>query len=324
MNVKRRIWNPLTALALGAVVALAAACGDDSGDDGGDAAAGSDGWPDTIVYGLLPTEDVERVEASYAPLADYMEECLDHPFDVLTGTNYTAMIEAMRTGSIHVGKLGPFAYILGVERAGAEALVQPVENEEQKENPTYQSYIVTLESHGYESVEDLEGERFAFVDTASTSGFLFPRAMITEEVGVSNDDLDNWFGDVVFSGGHDSSVISVLNGDVDAAAISSNLWNNQIAEGGEGTFNDHENFDDLVILAETEDIPRTVEAIQGDLPEDLKEAVAACYTSEDAVLTGLPETAAAGYIPVTDDAYDVVRESAEALGMSPEELLEQE
>lgn len=281
-----------------------------------------DGWPESIVYGVLPTDDTESLLAIYTPFEEYMTECLDHPFELFTGTDYTAMIEAMRTGNLHVSKFGPFSYILAHERAGAEALVQPVD---ESGVPTYQSLIITLESHGFDSLEDLQGEAFAFVDPTSTSGHLFPRAMMVEELGISNDEIEGWLGETVFSGGHDASVISVLNQDVAAAAISSNTWASQV-EGG--NYDDHDRRDDLIVLTETRDIPRTTEAIQADLPDDLKQATKSCF--EDAIddpdlesFFSEETNIGGGYIAVDDSAFDVVRDTAGTLEMSPEDLLEE-
>jgi phosphonate transport system substrate-binding protein len=285
--MKRWTRKTVALVALGGMFGLLAGCGeglDDAGEANGavDGAAGQAGdaggdgngeWPETVTYGVLPTSDEVNLASLYTPFEDYMQACLDHPFELFTGTNYTAMIEAMRTGNIHMSKFGPFAYILAAERAGADALVQPLDDADE---PFYTAQIVTLESYGFESLDDLEGEPFAFVDAASTSGHLFPRAMMVDELGISNDDVESWLGEVVFSGGHDASILSVLNGDVAASAISSNAWVLQV-EGGQ--FDDHANIDDLVILAETDDIPRTVEAVQGDLPQDLQDALEACFVA---------------------------------------------
>jgi phosphonate transport system substrate-binding protein len=331
-NMRR--WTKRAAVPVAAVAALAivAACGD-SIDDGGseagtsedpvtedDEAGSASEWPDTISYGVLPTSDEANLAATYEPFETYMAACLDHPFELFTGTNYTAMIEAMRGGNIHLSKFGAFSYIIAAERAGADALVQPLAD---PDDEFYTSMVIALESSGFDSLEDLEGQPFAWVDATSTSGHLFPRAMMLQELGLDNDEIEGWLGEVVESGGHDASIVSVLNGDVAAAPISSNAWVLQIEQ--EGDLSDHENFDQLYILAETEDIPRTVEAVAPDLPDDLRAALLECFTgaaADPSLADFLDEiNAPAGYYPVDDSAYDVVRNTADALGMSPDDLL---
>lgn len=321
-RVKRTVLTPI---AFGAALVLLAACGQgvDGNDPGaaapeGDAATSSE-WPETIVYGVLPTTDEASIASSYEPFAEYMRTCLDHPFEIFTGANYTAMIEAMRGGDVHLGKFGAFSYILAAERANAVAFVQIRQDANEG---FYTSRFITLESSGVESLADLEGKSVAFVDPTSTSGYMFPRAMMLNELGLSNEELDDWLGEVLFSGGHDASLLSVLNEDVVAAPISSNGW----GEGGVvESLADHPNFSELVVFAETRDIPRTVEAFHADLPDDLQAALLDCFTGaidQPELSDFLQEIAAsAGYFPIDDDAYDVIRDTADLLGLSPEELL---
>lgn len=308
------------ALSTGTVGALLlAGCGqgiDDTGSENGD-----DGeWPETILYGVLPTDDQDRLMAIYTPLEEYMAECLDHPFELYPGSNYTAMIEAMRTGTLHASKFGPFSYVLAHERANVEPMVAPIGEDGE---PTYRSYIITLNDSGVGDLSDLEGESFAFVDPTSTSGYLFPRGLLIDELEITNDEVDDYLGDIAFSSGHDASIISVLNGDVTAAGISSNAWEHV----GGGDYDDHDRVDDLKIVAETEDIPGTVEGVQGDLPEDLKEALSVCF--EDAIdepelLEFFDGDDSRGFVPIEDSDYDIVRDTADTLRVSPEELVEDE
>lgn len=325
------------ALALGVSLAFATACGeslDDSGDDQDQAAAADEGkesWPETIAYGLTPTDEATDMARRFDPLEQYFTECLDHPLEIFVGTNYNTMIEAMRTGSAHLAKLGPFAYILGHERAGAEALAVTLEG---GEAPIYRSLIITRKSHGFDELADLEGHSFSFVDPTSSSGHLYPRALIADEMGIGADEVDDWFSQVVYAGNHEASMLSVLNGDTDAGALassSSSILNNngtwEISPDGE--YAGHPNADDFMVLAESEDIPNTVEAIQEELPDSLKQALLSCFegVADEPSLEGFRADLGGGdgygYTAAHDSDYDPVRDTAAALDMSPEELLNQ-
>lgn len=330
-------WNRNVVLTItfAGLLAAVSACGESLDDSAaGDAestgeADGRDGWPETIQYGLLPTDDQDDLVALYTPFEEYMASCLDHPFELFSGTDYTAMVEAMRTGSVHVSRFGPFSYILAHERSGAEAFALPVADADE---PTYQSLVITRKSLGFDDIADLEGKTFAFVDPTSSSGHLYPRAMIIDEIGISNDEVEGWFGDVVFAGNHEASLLSVLNGDTDAGALASSA-NAIVHENGEWKirpdeeFGNHESADDFMVLAESDPIPGTVEAVQEDLPDSLKEAVMSCLEGvvDDPEMTEFLEAGGVeeGYIPAEDSDYDVVRDTADALGMGPEDLLDQ-
>lgn len=280
--------------------------------------ADREGWPDKFVYGILPAEDQDTLTNRYEPFEAYLEEKLDMPVELYQGTDFTAMIEAMRNGHIHASKYGSFAYILANERANAEAFVQGVKV---KEEPYYHAVFITREETGIKSLEDLKGRTFAFVDPASTSGHLFPRAKLIDDLGLSNEEVDQYFGSVVFAGNHDAAYISVLTGDVEAAALSQSSYE-RIKE----QYTDHPNYESVIEVARTEDIPRSPEAIRADLPDSFKQTVKEAFLGikdEPTLQDFLVEhNYHDGYVEIQDDVYNVVRDTADALGLSPEDLLQ--
>ena len=79
---------------------------------------------------------------------------------------------------------------------------------------TYRSQIVVRADSGITTIEQLRGKKFAFVDPASASGFLFPNALLAS-MGI---DYKTFFSDTIFAGGHDKSIIAVYNKQVDGGA----------------------------------------------------------------------------------------------------------
>ena len=73
------------------------------------------------------------------------------------------------------------------------------------------------------TLEDLRGKTFAFGDSLSTTGHVFPRKMFKEH-GI---DPVRDFKQVLYSGGHDATVLAVLNGKVDAGATYANSPDSQ-------------------------------------------------------------------------------------------------
>jgi len=265
-------------------------------------------WPETLRIGVLPEEDQAVMEQRYQPFKAHMEDVLGMPVELFFGTDFSAMVEAMRFGNIEVSKFGSFAYVLASERAGAEAIVQGARD---RFAPTYKSFIITRADSDIEGYEDLEGTNFGFVDPASTSGYLFPRAHLLdllEAEGVTNDTLDGWFGNVVYTGGHDAGVRAVISGDVDAAAVSDSQVQRMTASEEPG-------IEDIVVVTETAPIPRSPEAVRGDLPETLKAAIAYGYLSFNDAEFLQSHNYLDGFIPVDDSSYDVVRRTQQLLGL---------
>lgn len=275
-------------------------------------------WPEKLVYALVPTEDQDTMVRRNEPIAAYLEERLGVEVEVFSGTDYTANVEAMRNGHAHIAYLGPFAYILAHERAGAEAFAFHLSSPEAK--PTYQSLFIALEGNGIETIEDLADKTFGWADPASTSGYLFPRAHLINEIGLADDDVDSWFSDITFTGGHESSVLSVLNGDIQAAAISSGSGLRALE-----AHSDHPNADKIKIIGNTRDIPSSAYSYQKDLPEDLKAAIVEAFLdipNQPALEDFIEEMGIhGGYIPNDDSNYDIIRDTASALNISPEDLM---
>jgi len=141
--------------------------------------------------------------------------------------------------------------------------------------------------------------------------------MIINELGIPNDEIEDYFGEVTFSGAHQASVQAVLNGDVDAAPISSGSGYNVIEN------SDHPNIGQLNIVARTGDIPSSVFALRGGLPEELQARIRGAFydaVNHPELEEFLDEIGTAGYIHAFDHDYDIIRDTASALEMSPEEL----
>ena len=298
------------------VAIIAAGCDTQTTDQTSEGTAARADWPDKLVFAAVPTEDQEIISRRYSDLIDYLEDRLDIEVEMFFPTSYTATIEAMRSGKVHIGKFGPFAYILAAERANVEMFAVPADK---GVTPTYYSAFITLEGSGINELADLEGKRVAFADPASASGHLFPRAMIVNELGIPNDEIEDFFGQTSFSGGHQASATAVLNGDVDAAPISSGSGFRSL----EGPLKDHPNIDNVRIFARTGDIPSDGTVVSTDLADDLRAQIRGAFY--DAI--NYPELAGffedmgtGGYQLRSDSDYDIIRDTARAIEMSPEDL----
>ena len=307
-----KVW--MTAMTLLLVVVLAA-CSDEGETDGeaketeGKVEASAD-WPETLRVGVVPSEDESGVSERMEQFTEELGNALDLDTEVFMGTDYNAVIEAMRTGNIDIAFFGPFAYVLANERSGAEVFAIGGKSED---DITYTSAIIVPKDSTAKTLSDLKGTDFLFVDPASTSGHIFPRAKVIEELGVTNDEVEEQFKSVSFSGSHDASILAIVNGQADGAAVATDVMETMIDQGVVSE-------DDFTIIAQSDPIPRGPDAYRGDLPDDLKEAIQTFYYEyEDDKF--FEERGINGFYPVNDETFDVVRETAERLGMSPEELL---
>ena len=91
------------------------------------------------------------------------------PFDLL--------LHLCRTNEIDLAALSPYAYVQAKAVQPNLALIaKPVT----VSGSSYQGVIVVRAGEGLERLEDLRGRRFCFVQPGSTSGYLYPRALVRQ------------------------------------------------------------------------------------------------------------------------------------------------
>ena len=250
-------------------------------------------WPTELTLGLFGGDDSEATLQQNKPVADFIGQKVGMPVKMFTGTSYTAVIEAMRAKRVDAMTVGPFAYILAAQEAGAEALAIGVSTQKDPGvfdptiQPAYFSVISVKKGSGINSIADLKGHSFNYVDPASTSGHLVPKTDLIK-LGINPDkDLKT-----VFAGSHPTSVLALWNDKSDAAAstettLYSLAKSNQIdfcgfpdGEIGKGrSAADIQALFDacpagkIAMLHYSDPIPNTPLAIRGDLPASLKSAV---------------------------------------------------
>lgn len=258
----------------------------------------------TLRVGIVPSEDAQKIREAYKPLMSYLEKKTGLHTDLFVATDYSGVVEAMRAGKVDVALYGPFSYVLAADKANAEVFV--VENRKGT-GTTYKSIIVTNPDSGINSLEDLKGHSFAFVDPASTSGNLIPRAAMKAK-GI---DPEKDFKSVVYSGGHDADELAVKNRKVDAAAdddITYGEMKNQ------GILTDK----DVKVIWVSDPIPGSPWAWRKDLPDDLKVKLKAAFLNvaeEDPAALSAYGEAVEGYVEYKDSDYNIIRETAKILNL---------
>ena len=269
---------------------------------GGDVNETSDsGQVDVLRFGLIPADDAEEMLRVYEPVKNYLEERLDMPVELIAASDYTAGVEAMRAGHIEIAWFGPFAYLQAASRANGEAIVVGVR--EDSGLSTYKTVFLTHAESGIDSLEDLKGRSFAFVDPASASGHLIPLSILLDS-GIKPDED---FRDVIYAGTHNSVVLAVNNRTVEAGVTSDNVYQRMTEE---KAFDP----DDIKIIHTSEPIPGSPITVRGDLSEELKLTIQQAFIE-------MPEDVASGwggiayYEEVEDSEYDILREIAKILDL---------
>ena len=233
-------------------------------------------------------------------LLDELQKSLNMEIKPFVATDYSGVIEALRSGRLDIAFLGPFSYVLATTVADVEAFALL---ETQRQGATYRSVIIARKDHGIHSLKDLSGKTFAFVDPGSTSGFLFPKAGLIK----AGYDPNTYFSRVIFSGGHDASAIAVQNGKVDAAAVADALLETAYSRG-------MLNAEDVAVIWTSEPIPGAPMVYRRDLPETLKAKIREAFGQIRDLPWG-PKSTIKQWVPAKDADYDVIRETAKLLDL---------
>ncbi|HWR08226.1 phosphonate ABC transporter substrate-binding protein [Sporomusa sp.] len=253
----------------------------------------------TFRLGIIPSENGQETLKQFSPLVAYLEESMKVKVEPYVATDYNAVVEAMRAKHIDAAMFGPFSYIMAVERAGAEVCVVRVG---ESGAPTYNSYFVTYKDSGIKTLEDLKGKTLAYTDPGSTSGYLVPAKVLLDH-GLSTPD----FASVIYSNGHDASLLAVKNKQVDAAAIDEMTYNRAIKKGIITK-------DEVPTFYTCPPIPQSPFAVAKDIDPELKqkfvEAMIKVHELRPDVLKPL---SASKYVTATDDNFQLIRDTAKAL-----------
>jgi phosphonate transport system substrate-binding protein len=165
----------------------------------------------TVTFGFNPAENADVVETNGKAFGEFYKKATGYDVKTFIATDYTALIEALRSGRIDFAFLPPFSYVKAEEVAGAKVLMKSV----RKGQSVFYSGIIVRADKGYNKIEDLKGKNIAWVDPSSSSGYIVPKSALMTKKKINPDEF---FGKEVYAGSHDALVLSVLNGTVDAGA----------------------------------------------------------------------------------------------------------
>lgn len=269
-----------------------------------------------LRVGFVPAENAQQVALNAQPIVLILQKELGLEIQSFVATDYTGVVEALRANKLDIAFLTPASYVL----AKVEAHVKVVLKSHRRGRPYYYAAIITHVDSGIEALEDLRDKTFAFGDPLSTSGHIFPRKMF-EEKGI-NPVKD--FKKVIFSGGHDATVLAVLNRKVDAGATFANFPDGKDAAWTQ-YLKDPEEQKKIRAIAYSEPIPSDNLVVNANLDPRLTKKIVKIFLdlSKDPagkkMLRDLYKID--GFIPATDRDYDSVREAFKIAGIDLKEEL---
>lgn len=242
-----------------------------------------------------------------------MAESLGIEVEELEGADYSVGIEALKAGKLDVLLVSPMSYYQAKKIAGAEPLVTTTSMGAEEYKTVF---IVGKEDKTTQTLADLKGKSFAFVDPASSSGYMYPKAKLIKELDLDANQLENpgyFFDTVAYSGKHDSSLMGVVKGDYEAAAVAGQTIAALVDAGMMKK-------DDVRIIDETDTIPNALFVVRADLPKEIKESLKDFYLSYDNedYFEAFYGSKDVRFVEAKDEDYAVVQEMVETLNLEEE------
>lgn len=269
---------------------------------------------------FVPSVDAKVIESNSKTFKEFLEKNTPYKFEINVPQSFIAVVEAFGTKRADVAAINSFGYILAHEKYGAQAMLTVLRHG----SSTYQSQFIAKADGPIKSLADLAGKKVAFVDPASTSGYLLPLKSLKDKSIEPKE--------TVFAMKHDSVVSMIYQGQVDAGAT----FYSPPSKDDKGV----ESIEDarrlvltqypdvaskIKIIDLSEPIPNDPIIFRKDMPEEMKTKISEAFMA----FVATPEGKAAfkeiyGVTEIkkaTDADYDSVRNMLKALGKSATDLM---
>jgi phosphonate transport system substrate-binding protein len=255
-----------------------------------------------FAIGLIPEQNIFKQMDRYQPIASSLSKRVGIKIRLTVLPRYGNIIDYFVSSGLDGAFFGSFTYALAHRKLGIEPLARPMD---MSGASTYHGILFVRKDGDIKSVNQMKGKRFAFVDKATTAGYLLPLAYFKE----NGKDYRTFLKETYFTGTHEDAVMDVLNGKADIGAAKNTVYERLAAS-------DERIKKELTILDRSPDVPENSLAVRRDLDRSLKKKLkeALLTLGENPVERGvLAAFGAQRFIETTDADYQVVYRYAQEI-----------
>lgn len=182
---------------------------------------------DKLVIAIVPQGDISKFDAQKQSLEDYFSNKTGIDVELFYPIDDTTTLASLKTGSTHISFLSSRPALLAHEQNDGNVIafmadLRPFNTTGGKEilGTSYLSQYWTLkEKTDINSLQDMRDKSVAFSGPLSTGGYLFPVAELVKQTLLpTGGDPNEFFSNILFSGGYQQSLVALLNEEVDVAA----------------------------------------------------------------------------------------------------------
>jgi len=260
----------------------------------------------SITIGLIPERNIFKQLDRYEPLADYLSKRIGADIKLKVLTRYGNIVDNFVSAGLDGAFFGSFTYTLAHVKLGVEPIARP---ETVDGISTYYGLIMVRKDGGIKTAQDMKGKIFAFVDRATTAGYLLPLAYFKEN-GI--DDYQTFLRETYFAGTHEAAIYDLLNKKADICAAKDTVFTRLAAK-------DRRLNTELVLLARSPDVPENGLALRknfdGAIKNELKKALLSMDKDPEG-LDVLKKFGARKFIETTNNDYASVFKYVKQIGLN--------
>ena len=273
--------------------------------------------PSSLTLALTPSQSPSSLQEAGEEFASVLSKLVGTPVKVYVASDYAGVIEALRSKNVDLAFVHPVGYVLASREAGCRIIAKDVWHGK----TTFTSRIWVRKDSNITTLEQLRGKTLAFVDPASSSGYIYPMVMLMKQGFIKSRDPRTFFREVVFAGSHDAALLALLNHTVDATAsfdsAPQQYLQKRCPDDPKKQCPDEERIQHLTHIAETEPIPEAGICGRSDLPPELVQKVHQALLAMDApeykpLLKKLYNID--GFVSAQDHEYNPVRDAVDLMG----------
>ncbi len=259
-----------------------------------------------FTIGLIPERNIFKQIERYEPIAAYLSKKIGEKIKLKVLTRYGNIIDNFVSHHLDAAFFGSFTYALAHSKLGVEPIARPVNMDG---SSTYYGLIFVRKDSGIRSIKDMQGKRFAFVDRATTAGYLLPLAFFKKH-GIEN--YKTFFKETYFAGTHQDAIYDVLNKKAEIGAAKNTMFYRLATK-------DKRLLNELVLLTRSPDVPENGLAVRKDIDNaiklKLKQALINMHTDPEGINL-LKKFGAKKFIETSDYDYSGVYQYAQEIGLN--------
>ena len=258
-----------------------------------------------LLIGLIPEMNIFKQKERFKLLGDYLSKKAGIPVEFTILSRYGNIIESFTTEKMDGAFFGSFTGALAIQKLSVVPLARPVNLDG---SSTYKGYLFARKDSGIKTIGDMKGKKMAFVEKATTAGYIFPLAWLKDH-GVKSP--DGFFSEYYFTGSHDAAILAVLNNRANIGAAKHSMYDRVRKE-------EPRIDQELVILAQSPEVPSNGLCVRKDLDPKVMAALKGALLSLHSEPEGkavLGKFGALRFIETTAKDYQPVLEMAKKAGI---------